>query len=711
MSRRVIISTELNDNTTNKTVSLEQPLVALTADNLELNSLLESNVVKSMTHVPELGLIDFLKRPVLLYVKTNVYEADLPVFSAWRTLVAAKLKGYKYFRGCCKLQIMYTGNPTCTGTTLISFYPKVDSTTSDHEDNATYSTPPYLNDAAYGGYTTYQLPHVQVNLEELCNNQFCLPFPNSNQVIDILTGNDWYIQIRPINSMLLNAGTTPDPINFEIYCSYEDVELYGPIRVQGAEIDNPRYLSRSLKFVSDIASSIGGQFMTPISLVAKYGAIVAEKMGFSRPVMPVMKQVITRAISSASYVTGSMDYSERLSIDPSSSVSINADKVPMGNMDDTNIKSVVSRWGCIGLNLSDDTVFVADPSSSAIAGTTIYTTPTSFVTALFRYWRGGLQFKFEFIGNALLRQRAVIYILLPGDGAPIAYNGNNTYLTTLVDICGRTEVVVDVPFFSLYKYNQVEPFIDANYSGLEYTRVYVKYISTTQGQAGTPSNIRFNAFIRAGADFEVSNPIMTNVDGLVVVQGKCNTDTFGEEIVDLLQLTRRSVEYINVDSSGSNYPIYGLPFTAGDFGPAGHVFPASTFCRSYASYIGLAYLGMRGGFRYKFIDAAYSNQPINGPTKYSLSLQLPGIDYADATIGSPLYISPNRVAEIEIPSQTISDFTFAARYYGRIMADKDMDVLVAYNGVNDVNYARVLVSSADDFTLRGFLCSPVLTRE
>jgi len=101
--------------------------------------------------------------------------------------------------------------------------------------------------------------------------------------------------------------------------------------------------------------------------------------------------------------------------------------------------------------------YACDPMLCDLSNSTVYyeMTPLAFVSTLFTYWRGELEFKVEFVGNALLRQRAVIYIVPPNEAAPLTYTPGINYLTTLVDIVGRTEVIVKVPFFSSQQFNTI----------------------------------------------------------------------------------------------------------------------------------------------------------------------------------------------------------------------------------------------------------------
>lgn len=715
---------ELNTDEININTVTHTPLVGLSNENQIEISEKAPIKIENMTMVGNLQLKEYFARPILLTtIVVGTYTGlPLPIFYNWKTRVQNKLTGYKYFRGCCKITLMYSGNPTATGTEIVAFYPEVAPSTASLVE---WSLPDFFEGReSYCTRQFLQLPHLQVNVEQKCNESICLPYPNSTGTILIATGNDWYMNSVTLNPVVLNSGLTPNPLRIDVYVSYEDVELYGPIFEEGPAEGSDRQLSRALQFSSRIARAVGSIFpvVSPWEKILSTAGDLAHTFGWAKPIEVPVNMMITRANTNISYMSGQPDFSEKLSMSPYSTVDVSGYKIPLNSEDDTKILSIAKKWGLIWTtNIVGDYEVVPLLNFDSSFGVKRVFTPLAYMSMGFMYWRGTIELKFEFVSNALLRQRVALYIVPPGAVAPTTYVPGIQLLTTIVDIVGRTEAIIKVPYYSVNNFESVN-----YYSGsINYTRVAIVYIAPTDGQAGTPSNIFHNVYIRAGDDFELCRPTLGKIrdfvvkEGPVICEGPVTKLTMGEDVEDLLELFKRPIYSYNlamVANTTYSLPMYGLPPNVTSFGYSGSTpisFSSVPIEASYLSFYGALFLGMSGGMRIKLVrvNTGITATPpvIMAGVNYTGAGQL-AIDVNALYRGDAKQYFTTPVVEIECPSRIIGNFTSASQYFSnefRIASSRFTDnIMVEALGVAETRH--VYVSTADDFLLRGFLCTPTL---
>lgn len=454
-------------------------------------------------------------------------------------------------------------------------------------------------------------------------------------------------------------------------------------------------------------------------MVSSIGRI-AEMMGFSRPLVPPLKQIVARKNTPMAYVSGCPDFSEKLALDPGVCLDVSGVKIPLAKPDDTNVAVVSRRWGMLDKSRAGAYDYSAAPHQLFSQN---HLTPLYFVSALFRFWRGTIRFKVEFVANALIRQRYAIYIVPPLQTSPVVYAPSITFKTIMVDIAGRTEVIVDVPYMSPSNYQTVDYL--SVVSSTAYTRIAIVPIDVAQGFTGTPPDVRYNVYVSAGDDYELANPFLDLINQYVITQGKTNVATFGESVTDLLQLTRRPVRYTQYFPGTTAHlvtlPMYPLTRTVNPgatFGvSSAFSVPISLLGLSatYTGWIGSAYLGMSGGMRYKLLKSEstaagtyeISVTHANCGNKTSVDLSLEGN-------GRGCSVVDDDIQEVELPMMVPGAFVFAARYFGSDPttrgATKTCDCISIYRPWLGVSTGTQLYqSAAEDFILKGFLCTPTIT--
>lgn len=732
--------TELNTNVINTNPSSTEPLVDLSTPNLAaVEELGTGTKFSTFKRVAELELADFFSRPQLIAsIDIISHTGELDLFKLWSDIpaVAQKLNGYRYFRGCMELTIMYNGNPTCTGTYILSFYPKGYFATTYLGGAITHRAPLNAREAN-------ALPNVELNMEEKATVKYCLPYTGPDNGVDLIDKGSnyyWLLGTTTINQVVLNSGLTPVPSMVEFYLSFSEVELHAPILIQGPVlIEGPEMDPSFYKVAKGYAKGLLKQtmpwaFKTPWDMIAQLGDAAAEAMGFSRPLVPPREPVFSRLWSSFSYLSGSPDFGEKLGVDPRVALDVSGSAIPMSKEDDTNIMALVRRWSLLAPQQVDYTVIPVDPACqyspydvSAVDGVS---TVLGHVSRAFTYWTGSIELKIVFVSNALLRQRYAIYIVPPGIVAPLVYAPGINLVTQLVDVVGRTEVIVNVPYMYVTPFAECEDQL-AFFSGddpmeISKTRVVVMPITQCAGRAGTPHSVAYNTYIRGGVDFSLAVPTTQYTKQYVVVQGpEMNMQVFGENVTDVNQMTRRMCRFGYMGPSAPNTnegyyfvlpsacPPAGVTSFGGAVGQPVPVLGGGGFSPLW-KYFAPMYLGMSGGMRYK----------VNGfgPSLTVRHVQRSSGLYVDHEFpennSAPLCISgASPLAEFDLPSQVNTTYvpTRPLCTANPYLAGEETWGFTVERNVNPFTLVspfsfELYAGTADDYTMKGFVGVPIMRR-
>jgi len=316
-------------------------------------------------------------------------------------------------------------------------------------------------------------------------------------------------------------------------------------------------------------------------------------------------------------------------------------------------------------------------------------------------------------------------------------NLNNGLLTHLIEIVGRTESVIEIPYYYPAPYSQlVAPITPPVSASTGFTRVVMYVLNNIQSPAATPPTVHVNVWIRGGKDFRLAFPGITWAAGYTPFSSTvtnesgdgpdtANITTFGEDVVDITTLTRRPCLMTNFPI-GIAPIVYSLPvtgvtpmntlnlgFTSGAVTAIISVFTLWT----YTTWINLAYYSNRGGYRYKIgMDA--NNGGIISKCGYTYQghfteTNLSAINGLNVDTSNGVALSDQRftrVSEFEYPSRAIGNFRPA--YRQRISDGTGFDYGECFAfwtipGTTTTN-VNVYQSTADDFTLGAYLFPPVL---
>lgn len=696
------------------------------------------------THPPRADeqLATFFARPVRVLsipvTTTATPVAYVSLFKLWaaQTAIATKLNTYYAFRGVPHVRVVYSGNPTSSGTIGLffqAFQPGTDAAT-------TYG----FNKAVSGSLdnlpTHLQLPHVLVNTEEASTTEIQLLWMR-NKCLMHMDDEDWFPIVTTINPVVLNSQATPASQKIDVYVSYHDVSLYIPIEPHGGRVEDDGWLSSRLNYVSTIlnAGSSALPFLSPWAAVTGALGKFAGAMGFSRPISVPMTILALAPTPNIAFVSGAPDFSSKLALDPAVSLDISGCRFPNTSPRDTNLDEITTKWGLVAADVplvnNFPPVFLVTPTVCLISGSGIIaTTPLAFAASFFQYWRGDMEMKFEFVANPLLRCRYAIQVIPPGLVIPANYDGFSSYQNTIVEVVGRTEAVITIPYNYRVPYS---PVVDFNYplqmgGGGPHVVIYI--LDNVQGFTGTSPGLRVNAWIRAAKDFNLAKPRLTFVNKYTTdivahggnADGETNVATFGENVTDLLQLTRRPVRaYVMTAGSYVSLSLPVVPPVPSDTPALGLTTASSsaislrTMSWTYSSLLSTAYWCTSGGSRIKLRDldrsAAYHafadhnrlgainmmvTYPPPAPYSWPGTLTSTGIAYFCGSSAG------NQMFEVEIPSAIRQAFTPGPLAGINNLVDVTVDSVnfsreAAVSGPIEVYYA-----GADDFIVRSPYCTP-----
>jgi len=606
---------------------------------------------------------------------------------------------------------------------LISFYPRTLQSALSAYGSVDYA--PFFT-STDRHCQKYQLPNVVINVEQKATVKQCLPFPLNRPYLDLANANIglWSLNSTTVNPVRLNSQLTPAIMDFEVYMAFKDVELYAPVQVQSGEVSSS-VIDAGMDYVKMLLRTAKPmfQYTSVWQMIGRSARSVAEAMGFSRPLLVPSIVHVDKDRGSMCYVSGAPDFSEKLSLDPRVSMDVSGARIPLCKEGDTNIKEITSKWGLVARDIVVDRSYEVRPTISLASGTTFHTTPLAFASLPFNFWRGIIDFKFEFVSNALLRTRYAIVVVPPGSTSPASYVPGITYETFLVDVVGRTEAIISVPYYNSDTFTSMSPLSTSSLLS-NFTRLVVFCIDVVQGQTGTPTNLPYNVFVRAGKDFELAVPLGSVLKQYVVTQsgesssagsGESSVATFGEKVTDLLQLSRRFSFDARFNTNNiSAYGIVALPcdgFFNSTTTSIGGPVPIIVYLHlnPFYKYLASAYLGRTGGYRFKFykrLDCSVR----------AWILQAGG--YGLGPVGQqPYLVAPialstkdNAVLELEIPSQCSELFTAGYNAATGVPAGSSGYTLSIENllTVDTAMELDMYSAGADDFKVGGFLCAPLL---
>lgn len=664
-------------------VEVEPPIQEVEHVNVDFTEESAGDVVFSSNSDPQIALTDntpgidlsrFLSRPVTINSWTWSTSNTTGVrtsFQPWylfmnNNAVKNKLQNYAFIRAKLHIKTIINATPFQYGLLRACYNPLLGLSS---DKIRTVPGNDIVVCTAYSQQPGYYIePAKNLGGEMECSFFYHKNWLDMTSTTDVAQmGTLTYVIFSPLAVAVATATTS---VTVQTVAWLTDVELMGAtskLILQGDEYGSGS-ISKPATAVASIASMLThvpglGKFATATQIGASAVAKVAAMFGYTNP--PNINNVEPMYLMSAPHLATaeiSVPY-QKLALDPKTELSLDPSPFGLPNTDELCLNYLKKREGWVGSttwSTSDNidtklwTNIVTPTLSTSIAlgsptkGWRVYHTPLSYLSALFKCWRGTLKLRMKIVKSKYHRGRLrIVYDPLASTSA--SPNLNEVY-TKIVDISETDDVVLEIPYRQATSWLQV-PLLTTIGDGWSGGNTLNNIPGFTNGtltvsvynalEAPSTSSISLLFYLSGGDDFEFNNPngfinqgsnwyvpsffnLQGNEEGpttlcfgeRATVSENRYLMNFGEsnlslrkllrrsQIMDTVQLSPGTTEAINIYRKG----ISRIPYTPG-YVPyswpttASKVLTAGTANYSFNTmhmipYIANMFLGIRGGVNY-----------------------------------------------------------------------------------------------------------------
>lgn len=490
-------------------------------------------------------LDEFFSRPL------RIQSFDWPVngtlfqrFNPWalyfeNSRVINRISNYKLMRAKLHLKFTLNGNAFHYGRAICSYNPLPD------DDNITVDRA--FLDADLVGAS--QRPHVYLDPTNSQGGELKLPFFTYKNVLDIVN-MDWRnMGELAVHSMqtLKHANGASDSVTINVFAWAEDVKFAIPTNfepgaiVPQADEYEKRPVSRIAGAVANIAASMTsiptiGPFARATEIGAKSIGAIATLFGYSAP-LKLESQIIRPVAAFNIATTNQPNESAKLTLDCKNELTLDSRTVGLNGDDELSIKYITQRESWLTnfpwqIGTPQETLLwngVVDPAVHYIQGNELHMPAVCFASVPFKYWRGTLKYRFQFVCSKYHKGRVKI-VYDPTGTPPGGTAEYNTAYTTIVDISDNSDFEIEVgwgqgvPYREHFTVGTTNQTLMWNTTPLTTTTpaspvgngtlaVYVVNELTVPNST-VNNDIEVNVFISAGDDFELAVPDGINMEFL-----------------------------------------------------------------------------------------------------------------------------------------------------------------------------------------------------
>nr|WFD55765.1 MAG: polyprotein [Haemaphysalis flava iflavirus] len=152
---------------------------------------------------------------------------------------------------------------------------------------------------------------------------------------------------------------------------------------------------------------------------------------------------------------------------------------------------------------------IADPSKNALAS--YESTPLAVISSMFAYWRGSIEFRFDFVASMFHTGRlAFCYVPTQRGGESVSFRNALQSYVTYFDLGGDPSVTIKCDYICNNTWRPTR-----SSTGLSVTdaiscvvgRLFVYVVNPLVAVSGVDNKVRFNVYIRGGRDFQLAVPV------------------------------------------------------------------------------------------------------------------------------------------------------------------------------------------------------------
>ncbi|ARN61512.1 coat protein [Picorna-like virus AWando15] len=688
----------------------------------------------------------FLERPIKIDQFSVTTGQVSKSYKLWDILskndrIRSKFEKFAYFQGDIEIMISVSGTPFHKGKILVSYqpYPLHNESLVAVQDRI--DTDPNFRPI----YLVYQSQARGAKVMDVKDNQplrMTIPFISHkpmwrlfNTSAAVLGANAFddfensgTLYMYTIND-ISGVSSTPSDVSVIVYANFVNVKLgtltgthfiaeskmssddskdetkTGPVQALASKTAS---FLETISVIPDIAP-----LTIPASMVASGIAGICSVFGWSKPILDEKRITVKPDGYCNGMVVSGTETAKVLGVDPKRSL-----EVSQGMFGDTKdelvLEYLINRlsyfhtfsWN-VGTVPFTAPIFQCAVNPMITKKVSILqdfyaNTPLSFVSNAFTYWRGDIEFTFEFVVSSYHRGKvAIVYEPNISQSALIGsdFQLNEQYVR-IVDLQEAQTVSVCIPWASDRPWREIETDpsqIWYNTTGAlastlhKSSNGYIFVYPVNTLQSPDTSNIDVNVYIR-GKNFHYSVPTEANLnvrrDGfsaqsLFTTEVTCvdlnestaddkniHVTNFGEKIASFRSLLKRyqyadDVNLLNFSLTYANAIIPIFPENPAPYG-SNTSDPVNLF-----SYLRLAYLGMRGSMRHrvKFIEGneqnthlEHINVVLNGPTNLQLNMSVTSTNtyLPIPLLGGVTYLpNVNSAVEVDAPFYTVNLWVYS----------------------------------------------------
>lgn len=418
-------------------------------------------------HNSETEISNFLSRPVKIadisWTENTDISADLPIWFLYFNdeRIKRKLDNYAFINCNLKLKIMINASPFYYGLAIVSYNPL--PLFRDDDVGLLQDEIDFMQQS--------QRPHFYIYPQNNQGGEMTLPFIYYKDWINLTIGDEMIdvgsLNLRSIEGLRNANSVAGTDCTIQIYCWAENVKLAGntaQLALQSQDeyedvdgiISKPATaIARATGMLKDVP--VIGPYMTASSMVAERIGKVASWFGFTdTPVIESSKAVTTQPLRCMASPEISTTVG-KLTLDPKNELTVDSRVAGTDGTDHMDISKIVERESYL-FNSTWDSTSTVETQICAVQVTphlfratsqanqdVIQYTPMGHVSNLFKYWRGDIIFRFQFIASQYHRGR----VRITWDPVFATSNGSVTSTVAfnkIVDISETPNFEIRIPY-------------------------------------------------------------------------------------------------------------------------------------------------------------------------------------------------------------------------------------------------------------------------
>jgi hypothetical protein len=549
------------------------------------------------------------------------------------TMWKEKLHGFFGLKCKVKVELTLNATPFQQGRLRLAYYPAASLNRRKAASHKSHRVP------------FSQLPGVEIGTAD-SSVSLMIPYVNPQRFIE-LSGNIWdhgdvYLMIM---SALVTGPTGPTTADYTIWYSLHDVELYGQTNraVSGPQSGTGKIKSRrvnpseqEMKPISHLlgaAATFTGEvskipilslYAGPVSWFLNAAKGAALSFGLSKPLNTEQPCLMSMNYHYQCTTSDGFDNSVPLALLYDSKLRL-LDGESNGGQDEMSIPFIASQWSYLDSfslstsNTPGQSLYVLGLEPKTLftnAGTNaIYRTPLSYLSRLFKMYRGGFEVAFKLVKTGFhAGSLAISFVPGPSDGTLNLTSSAYTY-RTIVDIqegdymCFRCPYLLPLDFIDTHigcgrlYVNVVNPLRSPETcSPAVDVLVYIRGAESMQFQC--PMLWDALPLVTQGGDVnETSTEIVCSAPGnapLSTLQLEFCQESMSEHAGSLLQLLKRynSIRMYSSDDTGNFLTCYPWIIGASKYISPDYTLPQNLL-DFVASQVHAPFAFFRGGVRFR----------------------------------------------------------------------------------------------------------------